>query len=94
MDDLELKLNSNNTVLITRTISTLLDTIKQKSADQNAKKSKYELKEIHFLKEKCVSSNPLVCLTASAGLVKLVQHGTIPLQLAISDLIALLGNAK
>lgn len=98
MDEFEQKLQLNNPVSIVQAITQLIATIKQKNLSGENKTvkhvSEYDLPELQILKVKCGDKNPLISLTASQGIIQLVEEGVLPAGATLSDLILILSTAK
>lgn len=82
---------------IVQNITTLLETIKKcKSEKPEGTKSisETDISELQQLKTKCGDANPIISLTASQGIVSLVQDGVLPIGSTLSDLIVSLSTAE
>lgn len=95
MDERESKLLSNNPIIVTKTIATLTQAIKDTFSKQNERnKSFYECKDLKYLKKKCTCDSTLVCLTSGKALVSLVEEGVLESSVILSDILSLLTNAE
>lgn len=98
MEEIEYKLNQNNAVSIVQAISKLVELIKVKKStpttDTNADNSDLNCAELQLLKSKCGVENAIVSVTASHGIVSLVEDGILPTGSTLSDLMVTLSTAK
>ncbi|KAK7868003.1 hypothetical protein R5R35_010177 [Gryllus longicercus] len=91
MEEIEYKLKKKNAVLIVNTVAKLVDTIRQKTnPNENGEKSQ----EFKYLKQKCEDEEALVSVTASQGIVALVELGVIPWDTALYGFVASLVTAR
>ncbi|XP_061720970.1 focadhesin [Cydia pomonella] len=93
MDEIEYKLNTNNSVLIVNAIDKLISTIKSKYKPAERQKFVLENEELKFLREKCSSKQSLVSLTACQGLLALVELGVLEIAHTMSTVVTLLPSA-
>ncbi|XP_034936512.1 focadhesin [Chelonus insularis] len=93
MDEIEYKLASNNPILITHGISKILETVKNKLTN-NENDDTSKIPELWSLIAKCKNENALVSSVACQALVTLVERGHLETSLALSKLIAILGETK
>ncbi|XP_047997138.1 focadhesin [Leguminivora glycinivorella] len=93
MDEIEYKLNTNNSVLIVNAIDKLISTIKSKYKPAERQKFVLENGELKFLREKCSSKQSLVSLTACQGLLALVELGVLEIAHTMSTVVTLLPSA-
>ncbi|XP_053614985.1 focadhesin [Plodia interpunctella] len=93
MDEIEYKLNTNNSVLIVNAIDKLICTIKSKYKPGERQKFVLENEELKFLREKCSSKNAMVSHTACQGLLALVELGVMDIGQTMSIVVTLLPSA-
>ncbi|KAI8420472.1 hypothetical protein MSG28_008959 [Choristoneura fumiferana] len=93
MDEIEYKLNTNNSVLIVNAIDKLISVIKSKVKPAERQKFVLENEELRFLREKCSSKQRLVSLTACQGLLALVELGVLEIAHTMSTVVTLLPSA-
>lgn len=87
MDEIEWKLsNSNDPVLIAKTISHLVDLIKDTPLNVD--------KQLKFLKDKCIDEDIIVSRTASEAVVNLVLSGNLQAANVTTDFMTLLLTTK
>lgn len=95
MEDFDNIFQQNNPVAIVQAITKLTTIIKQKTLTcETVKHSENVILELQLLKSKCGDANPIVSLTASQGILKLVEDGSLPIGATISDLILTLSTAR
>lgn len=94
MNEIEYKINCNDPVIVTRTISMLVENIKKKSDEFVLKKNTNQMDEVRYLKEKCLSSDPVISKTAGRGLCFLIEKGVLPFQNVLLDMIAALSSTQ
>lgn len=79
MNDIDVKLNSNNPVFIAQAVSKIVDTIisehEKKKHETNYRIT--ELQEYKRLEQNCVTANASINLAASRGILQLVQNGAM-----------------
>ncbi|CAH0695633.1 unnamed protein product [Spodoptera exigua] len=90
MDEIEYKLNTNNSVLIVNAIDKLISTIKSKYKPIERQRFVNENEELRFLREKCSSKDAKVSLTACQGLLALVELGVLEIAHTMSTVVTLL----
>ncbi|CAG9564314.1 unnamed protein product [Danaus chrysippus] len=90
MDEIEYKLNTNNSVLIVNAIDKLILTIKSKFKPSERQKFVLENEELKFLREKCSSKDNMVSLTACQGLLALVELGVLEIAHTMSTVVTLI----
>ncbi|XP_050551055.1 focadhesin [Spodoptera frugiperda] len=90
MDEIEYKLNTNNSVLIVNAIDKLISTIKSKYKPIERQRFVNENEELKFLREKCSSKDAKVSLTACQGLLSLVELGVLEIAHTMSTVVTLL----
>ncbi|XP_061384028.1 focadhesin isoform X2 [Danaus plexippus] len=90
MDEIEYKLNTNNSVLIVNAIDKLILTIKSKFKPGERQKFVLENEELKFLREKCSSKDNMVSLTACQGLLALVELGVLEIAHTMSTVVTLI----
>ncbi|CAH0589896.1 unnamed protein product [Chrysodeixis includens] len=93
MDEIEYKLNTNNSVLIVNAIDKLISTIKSKYKPIERQRFVNENEELKFLREKCSSKEARVSLTACQGLLALVELGVLEIAHTMSTVVTLLLSA-
>ncbi|XP_075981084.1 focadhesin [Anticarsia gemmatalis] len=93
MDEIEYKLNTNNSVLIVNAIDKLISTIKSKFKPTERQRFVNENEELKFLREKCSSKDSRVSLTACQGLLALVELGVLEIAHTMSTVVTLLPSA-
>ncbi|GLV43443.1 uncharacterized protein CBL_03985 [Carabus blaptoides fortunei] len=99
MEEIEYKLSQNNSVSIVQAISKLVELIKVKKSTPNTDKSAkndsdLSFAELQLLKSKCGVENSIVSITASHGIVSLVEDCILPTGSTLSDLMVILSTAK
>lgn len=94
MDEVEYKLNTNNSVLIVNAIDKLISTIKSKFKPTERQRFVNENEELKFLREKCSSKDARVSLTACQGLLALVELGVLEIAHTMSTVVTLLPSAQ
>lgn len=93
MEEIEHKLKQKNAILITEAISKLIDKIKdQKNNNKNV--ADLNIKELQLLKAKCGIEDTLVSVTASHGIVYLVEEGFLSAETTLTDLMVHMSYAK
>ncbi|CAK1584048.1 unnamed protein product [Parnassius mnemosyne] len=93
MDEIEYKLKTKNNVLIVNAIDKLISIIKSKYKPAERQRFVLENEELKFLREKCMSENTFVSLTAYQGLLALVELGVLEIGHTMSTVITLLPSA-
>ncbi|KAJ0174345.1 hypothetical protein K1T71_010491 [Dendrolimus kikuchii] len=93
MDEIEYKLNTNNSVLVVNAIDKLISAIKSKFKPAERQRFVLENEELKFLRDKCSSKDPLVSLTACQGLLALVELGILEIAHTMSTVVTLLPSA-
>lgn len=93
MDEIEYKLNTNNSVLIVNAFDKLISTIKSKFKPLERQKFVNENEELKFLREKCSAKDMRVSLTACQGLLALVELGVLEIAHSMSTVVTLLPSA-
>lgn len=83
MNELEVKLNSNNPVLISQVISKLAEAIRK-----NYKDELKQVQEYKYLSDLCFSSTLNRSLVASDALANLVEMNVLPLKVVVKDFMA------
>ncbi|XP_053593592.1 focadhesin [Microplitis demolitor] len=91
MDEIEYKLSSNNSILITHGISKILEITKNKISNNE---DPLKISELKSLFTKCKSENAVVSLVSCHAVVALVESGLIEISPTLSKLIAILGETK
>lgn len=94
MDEIEYKLNTNNSVLIVNAIDKLILTIKSKFKPGERQKFVLENEELKFLREKCSSKDNMVSLTACQGLLALVELGVLEIAHTMSTVVTLIPSTQ
>ncbi|CAK1584047.1 unnamed protein product [Parnassius mnemosyne] len=94
MDEIEYKLKTKNNVLIVNAIDKLISIIKSKYKPAERQRFVLENEELKFLREKCMSENTFVSLTAYQGLLALVELGVLEIGHTMSTVITLLPSAQ
>lgn len=94
MDEIEYKLNTNNSILVVNGIEKLLSIIKSKYKPAERQKFVLENTELKYLREKCSSKEITVSLTACQGLLALVEAGVLEIGHTMSTMITLLPSAQ
>lgn len=98
MEEFEYIFKQNNPVTIVQAVTRLVTIIKEKKLTQENERMKNvsdnDIIELQFLKSKCGDENPNLCLTASQGIVTLVEKGVLTVGSTLSDLILNLSTAK
>ncbi|XP_026320647.1 focadhesin isoform X2 [Hyposmocoma kahamanoa] len=93
MDEIEYKLDTNNSVLVVNAIDKLISAIKSKFKPTERQRFVVENEELKFLREKCSSKDRMVSLTACQGLLALVELGVLEIGHTMSTVITLLPSA-
>lgn len=94
MDEIEYKLETNNSVLVVNAIDKLISAIKSKFKPTERQRFVVENEELKFLREKCSSKDRMVSLTACQGLLALVELGVLEIGHTMSTVITLLPSAQ
>ncbi|KOB67111.1 Uncharacterized protein OBRU01_18982, partial [Operophtera brumata] len=93
MDEIEYKLNTNNSVLVVNAIDKLISTIKSKFKPLERQRFVLENEELKLLREKCSAKEAVVSLTACQGLLALVELGVLEIAHTMSTIVTLLPSA-
>ncbi|KAG6461623.1 hypothetical protein O3G_MSEX012746 [Manduca sexta] len=93
MDEIEYKLNANNSVLVVNAIDKLISTIKSNFKLEDRQRFVLENEELKYLREKCSSKDAMVSLTACQGLLALVELGVLEIAHTMSTVVTLLPAA-
>ncbi|KAH0539537.1 focadhesin [Cotesia glomerata] len=91
MDEIQYKLSSNNSILITHGISKILEIIKNKLSNNE---DPLKIPELKSLFTKCKSENAIVSLVSCHAVVALAESGLIEVSETLSKLSAMLGETK
>lgn len=94
MDEIEYKLNTNNSVLVVNAIDKLISAIKAKFKPAERQRFVLENEELKLLREKCSSKDAVVSLTACQGLLALVELGVLEIAHTMSTVVTLLPSAR
>ncbi|XP_063830936.1 focadhesin-like [Ostrinia nubilalis] len=94
MDEIEYKLNTNNSVLVVNAVEKLISLIKAKFKPADRKKFVLENEELKFLRGKCSARGTVVSLTACQGLLALVELGVLEIGHTMSTIVTLLPTAS
>lgn len=80
MNDVEVKLNSNNPIFVAQAISKIVDTIitKHQSRRYDRNYSLQSLPEYNYLEQICVHDDANINLTACKGILTLAEKDVIP----------------
>lgn len=93
MDEVDYKLNTNNSVLVVSGMEKLISNIKWKFKRAARQKFVLDNEELLYLREKCASEESLVSQTACQGLLALVECGILEIGHTMSTLITMLSIA-
>lgn len=94
MDEIEYKLNTNNSVLVVNAIDKLISAIKSKFKPAERQRFVLENVELKLLRLKCSSEQAVVSLTACQGLLALVELGVLEIAHTMSTVVTLLPTAQ
>lgn len=94
MDEIEYKLNTNNSVLVVNAIDKLISTIKSKFKPLERQHFVLENEELKLLREKCSAKEAVVSLTACQGLLALVELGVLEIAHTMSTIVTLLPSTQ
>ena len=90
-NEFEYKLNLDSRVLTVHAISTLVTDIRRKcNKTQDSKK----LTEFKYLKEKLISADSSICITAGCGLLYLVRCDCFTISDVMLEVLAMVPKAK
>lgn len=83
MNDLEIKINSQNPVLIGQIVAKLVDTIRK-----NYKNDLKQVPEYTYLSDKCIVKSKRISAVASRGIISLVETNDLPCQAILEDFVS------
>lgn len=86
MNEIDIKINSGNPVLIAQVISKLVDTILERN-DEEKEVDVRRTPEYKYLEQKCAAKDPYVNTVACMGIVKLVENTVITFKPTITNFI-------
>lgn len=94
MDEIEYKLNTNNSVLVVNAVDKLISLIKSQYKPAERQRFALENEQLKILRGKCQAKEQVVSLTACQGLLALVELGVLEIGHTMSTIVTLLPSAQ
>lgn len=84
MEELEKKLHSNNPILVTQIVASLVNSIKQKKTSGF---NENKITELKFLKSKCFERDSVISEICGLGITQLIEDGVLQLDSVFKELM-------